>query len=144
MAYLHLLEDLLSTLRKMPLVFQTDSLCVCSVPRYIEENIASFEELQVVPGESFRKLCNQVIIDEYGAVTYKEVALTLIPRTGNQARNATGCLEDYHDSFNHLMGDMINYIKQRFATFKEPPLCGFTMIDASCGQIIWLGLDKRR
>ena len=44
-AYLQLLEDLLSTLRKMPLVFQTDNLCVCSAPRYIEENIASLEEL---------------------------------------------------------------------------------------------------
>ena len=98
----------------------------------------------MVSGESFRKLCNQVIIDEYGAVTYKEVALTLIPRTRNQARNATGCFEDFHNSFNHLMGDMINYIKQRFATFKEPPLRDFTVIDASCGQIIWLGLDKKR
>ena len=41
---------------KMSLVFQTDNLCVCSVPHYIEENIASLEELQVVPEENFRKL----------------------------------------------------------------------------------------
>ena len=75
--------------RKTSLVFQTDNLCVCSVPRYTEENIASLEELQVLPGESFRKLCNQVITNEDGAITYKEVALTLIPRTRNQVRNAT-------------------------------------------------------
>ena len=42
-AYLHFFVDLLLTLRKMSLVFQTDNLCVCSVPRYIEENIASLE-----------------------------------------------------------------------------------------------------
>ena len=29
------------------------------------------------------------------------------------------------------MGDIKNYIKQRFATFKEPPLCDFTMFDAN-------------
>ena len=63
-------------------------------------------------------------------ITYKEVALTLIPRTRNQARNATECFEDFYDNFNHLMGDIKNYIKQRFATFKEPPLCDFTVFDA--------------
>ena len=82
--------DLLPTLRKMSLVFHTDNLCVCYVPRYIEENIAFLKALQVVPGgESFRKLCNQVINNEDGAITYEEVALTLIPSTRNQARNAT-------------------------------------------------------
>ena len=102
---------------------------VCSIPCYREENIASLEELQVVPGESFHKLCTQVITDEYGAVTSKEVALTLIPQTRNQVRNATECFENFHDNFN-LMRDMINYIKQRFATFKAPPLCDFTVFDA--------------
>ena len=67
----------------MSLVFQTDSLCVCFVPRYMKENIASLEELQVVPGESFHKLCNQLITDKYGVMTYKEVALMLIPCTRN-------------------------------------------------------------
>ena len=52
----------------MSLVFQTD-LCVCSVSRYLEQNIAFLEELQVVPGGSFRKLGNQVNTDEYGVVT---------------------------------------------------------------------------
>ena len=28
------------------------------------------------------------------------------------------------------MGDIKNYIRQRFATFKEPPLCDFTVFDA--------------
>ena len=65
-AHLHFFVDLLPTLRKMSLVFQIDNLRVCSVPRYIEENIASLEESQVVPGESFRKLCNQVITNEDG------------------------------------------------------------------------------
>ena len=63
-------------------------------------------------------------------ITYKEVALTLIPRTRNQARNTTECFEDLYDNFNHLMGDIKNYIKQRFATFKEPSLCDFTVFDA--------------
>ena len=46
----------------------------------------------MVPGESFCKLCNQVITDEDGAITYKEVALTLIPHTRNQARKAKSIL----------------------------------------------------
>ena len=65
----------------MSLVFQTDGLCVCFVPHYMKENIVFLEELQVVPGESLHKLCNQVITDEYGVMTYKEVALMLIPYT---------------------------------------------------------------
>ena len=107
------------------------TVCVCSVLHYIEENIAFLEELVVVPGESFCKLCNQVINNEDGAVTYKGVALTLIPScTRNQARNATECFEDFYDNFNHLMGDMKNYIKQQFATLKDPPPCDFTVFDA--------------
>ena len=103
-AYLHFFVDLLPTLRKISLVLQTDNLCVCSVQRYIEDFIASLDESQVVPGESLRKLCNEVITNEDGAVPYKEVASTLIPRTRNQARNATECFEDFYD--NHLMGDI--------------------------------------
>ena len=137
LVYLHFFEDLLPTLRKMSLVFQTDNLCVCSVPRYLEQNIAFLEKLQVVPGESFRKLGNQVNTDEYGVVTYKEVALTFIPHTRNQARNPTESFEDFYDNFSHLMGDMINYIKQRFATFKEPPLCYFTVFDVNLRPICW-------
>ena len=84
-----------------------------------------------MPGESFCKLCNQVVNNEDGAVTYKGVALTLIPScTRNQARNATECFDDFYDNFNHLMGDMKNYIKQQFATLKDPPLCDFTVFDA--------------
>ena len=68
-AYLHFFVYLPLTFRKMSLIFQTDNLFVYSIPCSIEENIASPEELQVLPGESFCKLCNQVITDEYGAVT---------------------------------------------------------------------------
>ena len=57
--YLHFLMDVLPTLRKVSSVFQTGNWCICSVPCYIEES-----ELQVMPGESFHKLCNQVITDE--------------------------------------------------------------------------------
>ena len=126
----------------MSLVFQTDNLCVCSVTRYTEENIASLEELQVVPGESLRKLCNQVITHEYGAVTYKEVALTLISHTRNQ-ENVTECFEDFYNNFAHLMGDIINYIKQRFATFKESPLCGFTVFDSKLWPGNLVGFEQK-
>ena len=88
------------------------------------------EELQVVPGESFCKQCNQVITNEDGVITYTEVALALTPCTRNQARNATECFEDIYDNFNHLMGDTKNCIKQQFATFKEPTLYDFTVFDA--------------
>ena len=143
LVYLHFFEDLLPTLRKMSLVFQTDNLCVCSVPRYLEQNIAFLEKLQVVPGESFRKLGNQVNTDEYGVVTYKEVALTFIPHTRNQARNPTESFEDFYDNFNHLMGDMTNYIKQRFATFKEPPLCYFTVFDVNLRPDNLIGFGQK-
>ena len=109
------------TLPKISLVFQNDNLCVCSVELYIEENNASLEELLVVPGESFHKLCNQVITDKDGAVTYKEVALTLIPHVRNK-QEMLECFENFNGNFNRLMGGMKNYIKQRFATFNEPPL----------------------
>ena len=96
-----------------------------------------------MPGESFHKLCNQVITNEDGAITYKEVVLTLIPRTRNQARNATECFEDFYDNFNHLMGDIKNYIKQRFATFKEPPLCDFTVFDAKLRPDSLIGFGQK-
>ena len=98
----------------------------------------------MAPGESFCQLCIQVINDEDDAVTYTEVALALIPRIRNQARNATECFEDFHDNFNYLMGDTINYLKQRFATFKEPPLCDFTMFDAKLWSENLVGFGQRR
>ena len=94
-------------------------------------------------GESFCKLCNQVIIDEDGAITYKEVALTLIPRTRNQARNATECFEDFYENFNQLMGDIKNYIKQRSVTFKEPFLYDFTMFDAKLWPDNLIGFGQK-
>ena len=134
--------DLLPTLRKMSLVFYTDNLCVCYVPRYIEENIASLKELQVVPGESFRKLCNQVINNEDGAITYEEVALTLIPSTRNQARNAS-VLRIFMTISTILWEIKKNYIKQRFATFKESPLCDFTVFDAKLRPDSLIGFGQK-
>ena len=49
--------------------------------------------LLVMTGESFHKLCNQVITDKDGAVKYKEVSLTLIPQTRNQTRMLQSALK---------------------------------------------------
>lgn len=36
-------------------------------------------------------------------------------------------LKIFYDNFNYLVGKTINYFKQQFVTFKEPPLCDFTI-----------------
>ena len=41
------------------------------------------------------------------------------------------------------MGDMINYIKQRFATFKEPPLCYFTVFDVKLWPDNLIGFEQK-
>ena len=41
------------------------------------------------------------------------------------------------------MGDMINYIKQRFATFKEPPLCYFIVFDVKLWPDNLIGFEQK-
>ena len=54
-------------------------------------------------------------------------------------------LEDFYDYFKHLMGDTINYIKQRFATCKEPLLCEFVVSwELVVKQFGWLWIKDNK
>ena len=77
----------------MSLVFQTDNYCVWCMFRPAVCMFRSVCILLVMTGESFQKLCNQVITDKDGAVKYKEVSLTLIPQTRNQTRMLQSALK---------------------------------------------------
>ena len=60
------LLDLLSALRKLPLIFQMDSLFVCSFPCYLGECLSTMEELHMVLSENFRKHFTEAVYQKSG------------------------------------------------------------------------------
>ena len=111
--YPHLFLDLLQTPRKMFLIFQMDTLFVCPIPRYLEDLLSAIDELRVVPGENFQKLCTEVTSENSGII-FQEITLYVSPQTQNQAANASQSLDDFYDHFADTLSHRIDYIKDLF------------------------------
>ena len=71
--YLHFLQDFVDSVKELSLIFQSDKVLICEVPRLIEEKVANLEMLSVM-SDSINRLVANISVDD-GEINYKEVAL---------------------------------------------------------------------
>ena len=142
--YLHFLQDFVDSVKELSLIFQSDKLLICEVPRLIEEKVANLEMLSVM-SDSINRLVANISVDD-GEINYKEVAL--LKATERRATTTEHSVEAYNTlfckKFENIIEKTQDHLRFRFNSFKKVPLCHLvTLFDFKQWPKIFTGDNKR-
>ena len=138
--YLHFLIDFVKVLRELSLVFQKETLLVCSVSNQVKKKIALVSNLKDVPGEYYEKLQSELNITDEQEIIFRGINLS--DRQGGRTRRQLRIDEifsndaevvqrenTYRDTFENLVQNAESYLQQRFKCFEEKPFVWFKAFD---------------
>ena len=140
--YLHFMEDLVSCIKELSLIFQKNNLLICEIPRLVEEKIESLDMLTVM-SESFKRLMSQLSVSGEDII-YKDVILSKL--SGRRRLNIEHLPSAYEAEFGKVFEVIIaetqRHLRKRFENFNKTPLNNIVKIfDFKSGrkplQVLW-------
>ena len=143
--YLYFFEDIVEQLKPMSVIFQSDSLLVCQVPRKLDECCSLIDVLAVAHGDAMNRLMSNLTVNDNKEIVFKEVEL--IKPSGRAVENITHMPEAYNEHFTRKFDEIINeiqhYLHLRFQDFEEEPLrCMVRLFDFEVWRALFKGLDE--
>ena len=95
---LHFFEDIVEQFKPLSLIFQSDSLLVCQVPRKLDECCCSLiDALAIAQGDVINRLMNNLTVNVNKEIVYEEVELK--KPLGRAVENITHTPEAYNEHF---------------------------------------------
>ena len=118
--YLHFFQDLVTQMKPLSLLFQSDMLLACEIPRCVNEKSVLLDSLLVTPSDSVQRLMQELKM-ENNEMIYKDSFIKKPDGRRDKSidHNPVSYKDFYYDNaFENIVTSAQRYLEKRFEDFR--------------------------